>query len=561
MNQPTTNSLKLRALKQVKFRRDYPTSEANSFLSPQTLNVVQYDLAPVKKVPVELLCHIISLLAKPGSTMSVSSKQNLASLLRISSVCRYWRHAAITNALFWADIKIKSQAEGALRLAITFLKRSEGASLAVKIALRNRDPPKELLERFLSQLSKEGCRLRAFSVDIDYSPKQVGMLDKLRFLAPVLESLEILYPHPDDFGPTLDTQTIPLPFDANFPSLRALTLGNHIPWPAELIVNLTTLALKYPTTPDPVNINAFVTMLQKNPSLKSLELARYDLVQPQEIISGFIVALDNLESIKLSCCNSPLMLSVISMPSSCNVEIEHEFDFMSSFGLDESQSTIMSALPQNFMAGHQFNATSHLEFDIHAHPSVDFRVHSKNTALLISQDLVDWYGEIEDCENYCHRSLDAVSRCPDFDSTQTLHITNDLYADSEDNAPYNFPLELWQRWFARLSELEKIETWAIPVPNICYALITQGSSGAFPCKKLQAVHFFLTAANEVEAMRTMEALEILVWARGEAGIPIQKMTIRTSSERHAGQDSYPPVDGWRQRLSEYVSELDFEEDV
>lgn len=515
------------------------------------------DHIPINRIPLEILCHTFRQLATPGSTLSVSSKQNIVSLLLVSSVCQYWRRAAITNAVFWADIKIESQAVGALKLATLFLERSNGASLAIAVSCGSVEPPNESLETFLLQLQKEGHRLRAFSADMAHAPEQIGISDKLTFSAPILESLELTYPiipHSE-----WSRRTAYPPFNATFPSLRRLELQNHVPWPAELIVNLTTLTLNSPVSSDLVTIDAFLHMLRNNISLTSLELHGYELERPNKNLTGCGVALQDLKKIGLFDCNSRLILSLIAVPHPCHVQIGREEEFMSNDDLDPDEMTVMSALPPGFMANRHLKDISRLEFHMGTYPGIEIRVNCKDASLQIYQGLEEGYQETDECQSYCERSLDAISHCPAFKSARAVQISNYLGIDFDMDIEVSFPPALWQVWFTQLCELEQIETSYIPIEAICLALITADSGKCMPCQKLHSVEFRLAVYDAESARYNMETVEDLVRKRMEVGFPIQKIKVEIRSAEHSSEDCDFGIDDWRERLGNFVAEVDLQD--
>lgn len=86
---------------------------------------------PIHCLPPETLCQIFTILME--DSCRISGIRKAEHLNAITSVCKYWRHTAVENAVFWTKIEIRDEAPVEFDSAMGYLSRSKGAPVDVKI--------------------------------------------------------------------------------------------------------------------------------------------------------------------------------------------------------------------------------------------------------------------------------------------------------------------------------------------------------------------------------------------------------------------------------------------
>ncbi|KAF5337917.1 hypothetical protein D9758_013113 [Tetrapyrgos nigripes] len=138
-------------------------------------------LAPVRKLPVELLLHIFSLLCIDNPGLSITTDPRTAKFnttmptINIARTCSQWRKIALSNPHFWSNIVVDlgSRPWNVKGLADLYLRRSEPALLTIRVEANrpdgNFEPAAYDEERSLKSLTKDSWSL--FQSLLDEQPR------------------------------------------------------------------------------------------------------------------------------------------------------------------------------------------------------------------------------------------------------------------------------------------------------------------------------------------------------------------------------------------------------
>ncbi|EPT03126.1 hypothetical protein FOMPIDRAFT_1022490, partial [Fomitopsis schrenkii] len=175
----------------------------------RTLITNRNDLAPVLRLPVELLSEVFVLNA------STHEPDDLR-WLHVASVCQYWRSVAIDSPRLWTSISFKAEPWVAL-----LLQRSKNMPLTAHVDLRARQFDYKC-DGF-GLVAKSMHRVRQLTID---SGEMHGTVHRLwrhmTYPAPILESFVFHNPPQSRSGPTSHVPT--QLFSDECPSLRHVEL-------------------------------------------------------------------------------------------------------------------------------------------------------------------------------------------------------------------------------------------------------------------------------------------------------------------------------------------------
>ncbi|EPQ57323.1 hypothetical protein GLOTRDRAFT_137673 [Gloeophyllum trabeum ATCC 11539] len=235
------------------------------------------ELAPVSKLPPEVLAHIFSIcsILEPF-VIQPPYGTPLHSWFKVTQVCKHWREVALNCAPLWHRIEFSAP-----KWTVEMLRRSKNAPIVVRADLTYRTPN---FVNTVQQALGEVHRIKELDL---IAPSQMlsRLAGSLSRPAPALESLRLssqrLSAYMDTIYHVPDTL-----FQGRAPRLRRLELVNcEIAWTSGFLANLTHLHIDKATTYDPgrPTMTQFLNVLRNTPALQSLRLKHAAPLDPESI--------------------------------------------------------------------------------------------------------------------------------------------------------------------------------------------------------------------------------------------------------------------------------------
>jgi len=218
---------------------------------------------PINRLPPEILSAILRLAAGPIKTT------DLRNVLRLSSVCRYWRAVILAHGAMWSTIRLTGQDPS---FVVEQVKRCLGVPLHLTI-----DMPSPLFRvegaPFLGRIKQITPIIRARRSQVRSISAVVG---SCRFFRrdfgldwPNLE--ELVWVDACQTG-SRGHESPPVPDkDHRTPKLRYLSAKQGLAWGIASVTSLSTVKLE-----GPMDVDIF-KFLQTTPQLESLELIKLDI--------------------------------------------------------------------------------------------------------------------------------------------------------------------------------------------------------------------------------------------------------------------------------------------
>ncbi|KAL0953739.1 hypothetical protein HGRIS_004928 [Hohenbuehelia grisea] len=218
-------------------------------------------LAPVSRLPPELLARIFLFCATPPTQDDFGGHSSLSWMKEVSHICQHWREVALGCPRLWSNISFSRP-----HWVEEMLKRSKMAPLSVKADMTYITPRQ--LEALKSSLEHVGrtTELHMLAYKTTFN-KYLTVLDKP---APMLESLFLRGPRYNRFA-TSDSFALPDSFlNAHAPNLRRLELDQcSISWSSPLLHNLRDLRLHDSLRP---SMSDLLPALEAMKNLTSIDL-------------------------------------------------------------------------------------------------------------------------------------------------------------------------------------------------------------------------------------------------------------------------------------------------
>ncbi|KAI0051846.1 hypothetical protein FA95DRAFT_1554090, partial [Auriscalpium vulgare] len=268
--------------------------------------------APVSHLPAELLVRVFAyarLLEPPVSPSVYPFYHPGIGWVKVSHVCRAWRHVALGAADLWEDVDFTMGEEWGQ----AFLARAQNAPIVLKFGGTH-----IFTGEHVDLVAKHIPHTRELLIGYQETTVVKNQLfDRLTMPAPILETIHCTLV--DD--PPVSLYGALLAQDA--PRLSSVTLANcgTIPWTSRLFRNLTTLSVLRPrllTSPPPdyVHPNLFDVLdaLERMPTLRELSLFADAVVRPADLPFPYghsVVHLPNLEAFSIECSDLPDMTALL----------------------------------------------------------------------------------------------------------------------------------------------------------------------------------------------------------------------------------------------------------
>ena len=276
-------------------------------------------IAPISALPPELLArvfHFHALVEPPWSSM-----QNLG-WIRVTHVCRQWRHVALDDLSLWATI---TGFWPSTELMSESLVRARNAPLVIDFEVT---PSLEILAKFPPHISHiRELRLRNLSPLHSQGVQEICALE-----APVLEHFELALdpaPYPVTFLTYSELAGTTL-FKGRTPKLRTLSLSQlSIPWSLIPRGQLTRLEItlfegistaRISLRADP---NQLIALLVNSPELECLTLAFCLPSMLPKVSHEQPIHLPRLSRLRLAGSTSSVtnLLSMLRLPSSATLDL------------------------------------------------------------------------------------------------------------------------------------------------------------------------------------------------------------------------------------------------
>ncbi|KAI0051847.1 hypothetical protein FA95DRAFT_1533739 [Auriscalpium vulgare] len=263
--------------------------------------------APVSHLPAELLVRVFAyarLLEPPGPPLRRPFyRRGWIGWVKVSHVCRRWRHVALGAADLWEDVDFTMGEEwGQACLA-----RAQNAPIVLKFGGTHifTDEHVDLVAKHISHTRElfVGCQ--------ETTVVKSQLFKRLTMPAPYLESIYCM----------LARDSVSLSEDLlaqEAPRLSCVTFANcgTIHWTSRLFTNLTTLSVSRPkwlTSPPPdyvpPNLFDVLDALERMPTLRELTLFADAVLRPADLLLPHrrhsVVHLPNLVMFSLNCNNIP----------------------------------------------------------------------------------------------------------------------------------------------------------------------------------------------------------------------------------------------------------------
>ncbi|KAL0570048.1 hypothetical protein V5O48_011919 [Marasmius crinis-equi] len=223
-------------------------------------------LAPIHRLPTEILAHIFSMACDKTIWVSCSAPR----VVKLSTVCGRWRELALSTTSLWSALRIDfsfwaGRFPDLERLIRIFMDRSGGSRLRLELDFTTLEEVEACLSSIISLLVRNCARWQTVSLELDDFDPFVGLdLDGLVFSA--LQDLQIHIEWEAPLPPIFNC------LFKNTPLLRSLDI-NCLEFFADEEFNLPrhqveVLTIRYGTS------DRVLTFLSSFPHLKALTLTR-----------------------------------------------------------------------------------------------------------------------------------------------------------------------------------------------------------------------------------------------------------------------------------------------
>jgi len=270
------------------------------------LNAKRYLLAPIRRLPPELLGMVFLFAATPDTSSHAAILRTASDAVRLAHVCSYWRTVALNVSQLWTTILLPQSGNSSLRVARLDFYASHAKSTPLTIS--SYDWPDSRLITKLASLSHQWRDITVVCYhfkDLDVAGKSIPLLKSLRLHA---------YYH-EDVAHT--TQIYDVFRDA--PSLRRVMLSvqHGLVWAFNVILpweQLTSLTL------NPISQSTFSECLRTCPRLLYFN-ATFDPLAPE-------TAQPTAE------CHKSLRKLVLQDPQGQNAIVMHSFPHLLSLSIE-----------------------------------------------------------------------------------------------------------------------------------------------------------------------------------------------------------------------------------
>jgi hypothetical protein len=212
----------------------------------RTLKLRRNALAPISRLPPEIIATIFSFLSLPREYLRLlpGDKQEVLAWLRVSHVCHRWREIALNQPRFWSRIDFTTlTSDGATEV----LSRSKMAPLELEANISGAHWGGERVDAFGQLLSSHVSHISRLNLTVDFADLQT-IVEQLASPAPVLEWLSLIVDdecHLRRMGIPSNAIIPHALFDGTAPRLSRLQLDHcDISWTSPLFKSLRFLEVQ-----------------------------------------------------------------------------------------------------------------------------------------------------------------------------------------------------------------------------------------------------------------------------------------------------------------------------
>ncbi|EIM83542.1 uncharacterized protein STEHIDRAFT_170794, partial [Stereum hirsutum FP-91666 SS1] len=442
----------------------------------------------INRLPIEILAHIFEL-AKT-SDWRVYGDQQSGRIVRMSLVCRHWRHVALGFPSLWSTIQLRHESTYNFEFAALCLERSRYSPLTIVISTLFRGPQiGEFLAPYASRI--RGVMLL---VPFRYASTNVGsyILSTCRFSAPNLQSLRISAPTWAANAPPV----LPTLFNDNIPNLKQLHIESFSSWPGHCFTRLAHLAISCQSQYEHrSSMTNMLDVLEANPLLE--EILVDDACPSLESLAGrprvrlprlrlicFIVSLSDSEL-------PSQLLSHLDLPREATIRIHLDM-------MHTAEQSALSPFPTDLRPLAAFTSVDHLilrdDVVVFNEPSLLCAAVGADSGVAVSHRLrnADPYGK------WCHKAVQSFFEPVSCASIRSLWLAMNRTADG-------FGVDEWRSVFDALPDLEELTIIDHHLPPIIAALRPVNDVGPFPVPKLAKLRLIRPRALDVNILtRTAE---------------------------------------------------------
>ena len=345
---------------------------------------------------------------------------------RLSTVCNHWRQTTIGDGTLWRNISFSPSLLSTIKCATEFLQRSRSSSLT--LMTWNTDAPghrgvidSQAMKRLLDKLGQNSHRV---TVLVTIDPPDV-VIEALNQPAMKLIDLKIQLTR---------SEAIPQVFGGIMPNLEHLSISNPEGWRLQAFQNLHTARIGGPSWRR-WDLSTLLDFLDAHVPIKELHLTCFEHFESEPVTEHRrTVPLSSLNVLRLTFCNSALILDHLDIPPSVALSI---------YGYCDQSEDIFTGFPKSpgFLGilgmAQSLNAVFDVEKQI-------FEVEVLGTGgvdLLLG--VVPRRGEFN--RKWVLRSMNAITRLTPVSGVRWLTVVVD-----EDRMP-------WKSWLSRFTRLFTLE--------------------------------------------------------------------------------------------------------
>ena len=410
------------------------------------------------------------------------------SIVRLSSVCSHWRHTAIGDGTLWCNISFSPSLASTVECATEFLRRSRGASLTLAVWNEAVSNPvvNSATEDLLESLAQGTDRI---AVLLAVNPPDV-VIQALKRSAENLCYLSV---------EMAESAEVPAMFGGETPNLKTLCISNPSGWKISQFRQLHTVHMSA-TSWGPWRLSALLDCLDGTVVLEELHLACFENFEPEPGAEAErTVAISALLVLRLTYCNSGLILSHLEIPRSTALSI---------YSYCQQSEEIFTCFPESPRFHGILEKVQLLTVVLDVEKQV-FEVEMMGPEdVHILLGAVPRLGRFE--RKWVLRSMTAVARFTPVSGVKWLTVVVD---------EYRMPWKVWLSRFAQLSTLEV----RCPDPEelLTVLAVTNTETGGVICPSLRSLSLERSKRPTVNSLHLRECLT----TRAAAGHALSQLNL------------------------------------
>ena len=458
----------------------------------------------VNRLPPEILSVLFALVKRLASSKHCRSGVAMVSaeikvLIKLSSVCRHWRQAALGDGTLWTDIPVDTGRPECGKLLLSALERSKQSTVSVTGSVFSSTTNKETIKEVMEIVIGCSNRIGDLVLDIDSN----SFLEGWTSPAPALRSLCI-----NNRGPCAP---LTMMFSGKTPQLKSLTLSGFVGYPAGFLGNLKHLTLKLPLGHPPILTSTLVDLLVAAPKVEALSLASFLLVinNTPPLLKATLPRLRNALFRK---CDTVSILPCIVIPEEAELHISvHHRTLGSGIDLPLADRHILLALPPFMETRFSPSTSTKLVVEI-GETLGGFAI------ALTRAGSANLYLKMSECSgrvplDFVRRSLEAIPRHAYLKTARNIAIS----------IPPTVSGVLWSSWLEGFTLVTQLSVRALPAEVALGALMRTGGDGLPVCPCLKSVRFHGMGSSPVLA--DSKSITKLFLFRIATGFSLERVTV------------------------------------